>query len=205
MEYSPSKYSVDWDQQWAAHAQDFRDGCAHLSLLGCHELKLAPGPGFGDLSHPTTRLVLQLMAGLVKGKHVIDVGCGSGVLSLAACALGAASVHALDIDPEAVAHARANSVLNGMEKKITYGLPGDYTFIGPGKNYFILMNMIQSEQFAAWNSLNKIHGNITDAVTSGILLDGLAEYENLLDQWNLHSVELVKEDPWIALRCKKIN
>lgn len=195
------KFNIDWHQQWSDHAKNFHNGCVHLSLQGCEALKLMPGPGFGDLSHPTTRLVLQLMASKVRGKHVIDMGCGSGVLSIAAHTLGAASVHAIDIDPDALEHARANSSLNGMEKHITFGLPGDYSALCVNKSYFLLMNMIQSEQSIAWNSVNKIHSNISEAITSGILIEGMADYQILLNEWKLNIIKTVKEDQWIAFHC----
>jgi 2-polyprenyl-3-methyl-5-hydroxy-6-metoxy-1,4-benzoquinol methylase len=77
-------------------------------------LELGPG-GFGSGQHPSTRMVVEELLDLVRGgERVLDVGCGSGVLGLAALALGAAHVVALDIDVDAVEATRRNADLNAM-------------------------------------------------------------------------------------------
>lgn len=74
-----------------------------------------PGVAFGTGSHPTTHLCLEwLDAADVAGKRVIDYGCGSGILAIAAARLGAASVCGRDIDPQALASAAENARLNGV-------------------------------------------------------------------------------------------
>jgi ribosomal protein L11 methyltransferase len=76
---------------------------------------LDPGLAFGTGSHPTTQLCLRwLEANVARGASVIDYGCGSGILALAAAKLGAADVRGVDIDPNAVAAARANAARNGV-------------------------------------------------------------------------------------------
>ena len=76
-------------------------------------VKIEPGPGFGDASHPTTLLTLQLISRLVAGRDILDIGCGSGILSLSALALNAASVIGYDIAFEAILHSIQNAKLNG--------------------------------------------------------------------------------------------
>jgi ribosomal protein L11 methyltransferase len=73
-----------------------------------------PGRAFGTGAHATTRLCLELLARLERGS-LLDVGCGSGVLSLAAARLGFAPIVAIDSDPVAVETARANARTNGIE------------------------------------------------------------------------------------------
>lgn len=76
---------------------------------------LDPGLAFGTGSHPTTRLCLEwLDENLRAGDSVIDYGCGSGILAIAAARLGAATVSAIDIDPQALASARHNAEVNGV-------------------------------------------------------------------------------------------
>jgi ribosomal protein L11 methyltransferase len=75
-----------------------------------------PGLAFGTGSHPTTRLVLGYLERTIRGgERVLDYGCGSGILALAAAKLGAARVDALDVDPQAVETAAANARANGVE------------------------------------------------------------------------------------------
>ncbi len=74
-----------------------------------------PGLAFGTGSHPTTRLCLQWLEANVRGgESVLDYGCGSGILAIAAAKLGAADVAGIDIDADAVRAARANAAANGV-------------------------------------------------------------------------------------------
>ena len=78
-------------------------------------LILDPGMAFGTGSHPTTRLCLEWLERTVSpGCSVLDYGCGSGILAIAAARLGAARVAGVDIDPQAVESARANAERNGV-------------------------------------------------------------------------------------------
>lgn len=74
-----------------------------------------PGQAFGTGAHDTTRLCLELLAGLPPAGGCVDAGCGTGVLAIAAARLGWAPVLALDHDPEAVRAARANAAANGTD------------------------------------------------------------------------------------------
>ena len=82
-------------------------------------LTIDPENAFGSGDHETTRLVLQMLDQRVAGdERVLDVGCGSGVLSIAALLLGAASAVAVDIDEDAVVVARRNAEINGVASRI---------------------------------------------------------------------------------------
>ncbi len=81
---------------------------------------LEPGMAFGTGMHPTTRLVLAEVERLASGiPRVVDVGCGSGILSLAALKLGAGRAVGVDVDPVAVAVARQNAARNGLADRFT--------------------------------------------------------------------------------------
>ena len=73
-----------------------------------------PGRAFGTGAHPTTRLCLELLAELPRGS-LVDVGCGSGVIAIAAAKLGFAPVTAVDVDAQAVQVARQNASVNGVD------------------------------------------------------------------------------------------
>lgn len=83
-------------------------------------VRLEPGLAFGSGSHPTTRLCLErLAAAPPAGIDVIDYGCGSGILAVAAAALGARRVVALDIDPQALRATAENARLNGVSDRVS--------------------------------------------------------------------------------------
>jgi ribosomal protein L11 methyltransferase len=83
-------------------------------------IEIDPGGAFGAGSHPTTQLILEILAArLHGGERVLDVGCGSGALALAAVRLGAASALGTDIDPAAVIATRANAERNGLVDRVS--------------------------------------------------------------------------------------
>ncbi len=87
---------------------------------GATAVVIEPARAFGTGAHPTTRLCLELLLD-VERRSVVDVGCGSGVLSIAAAKLGHAPVLAVDDDVAAVEAARANALANGVEVEVRRG------------------------------------------------------------------------------------
>lgn len=102
------------------HLPDEAAGAAGpLQVGGRHAIVLDPGMAFGTGSHPTTQLCLQwLDAHLRGGERVIDYGCGSGLLAIAAARLGAAQVCAIDIDPQALESTRRNARINAVDIEV---------------------------------------------------------------------------------------
>lgn len=101
-------------------------------------IRLDPGVAFGTGTHPTTRLCLSwLQQHLRRGARVLDYGCGSGVLAIAAAKLGAGAVVGTDIDEQALAAARANSERNSVDA--LYTAPGQ---VPPGKFDLVLANIL---------------------------------------------------------------
>ena len=82
-------------------------------------LRLDPGLAFGTGSHPSTRLVLQFLERTLRGgESVLDYGCGSGILAIAAAKLGARKVDAVDLDPQALETTAANARANGVAVRV---------------------------------------------------------------------------------------
>jgi ribosomal protein L11 methyltransferase len=103
-------------------------------------VRLDPGVAFGTGTHPTTRLCLRwLDANLQAGTSVLDYGCGSGILAIAAARLGAAAIVGTDIDPQALQAARANSEANGVVAQYT-----DPDSLGPGAWDIVLANILSN-------------------------------------------------------------
>lgn len=121
----------DWDEVWKQFFKPRRIGERFVvrptweefaANPGDLEIVLDPGQAFGTGDHPTTRLCLELLETVdVPGKRVADVGCGSGILSIGACLLGAASVDAVDVEEEAVQVSRENAALNHVSFRAILG------------------------------------------------------------------------------------
>jgi ribosomal protein L11 methyltransferase len=93
---------------------------------GAVNIMLDPGLAFGTGTHPTTSLCLQwLDKADVEGKTVVDFGCGSGILAIAALKLGASKVIAIDIDPQALLATRDNAQRNNVADRLDVYLPAD--------------------------------------------------------------------------------
>ena len=87
---------------------------------------LDPGLAFGTGTHPTTALCLEWLDGLdLTGKTVIDFGCGSGILAIAALKLGAKNAIGIDIDPQAILASRNNAEQNGVADRLQLFLSDD--------------------------------------------------------------------------------
>lgn len=124
----------DWVRAWMDHYHPMRFG---QRLWICPSgrqppqtgadnviVKLDPGLAFGTGTHPSTALCLHWLDGLdLRGRTIIDYGCGSGVLAVAAARLGAEQVWAVDIDPQAETATRANAARNDVSDRIHVGNP----------------------------------------------------------------------------------
>lgn len=126
----------DWEREWMQHYQPMQFGrrlwvCP--SWLAPPEpdavnLLLDPGLAFGTGTHPTTALCLTQLDGMdLKGNTVVDYGCGSGILAVAALKLGAAHALGVDNDPQALVASRDNASRNSVpEASFPVALPGQY-------------------------------------------------------------------------------
>ena len=128
----------NWMEAWKQYYKPILIGQRLLILPAWMEspepnriaIKIDPGMAFGTGTHPTTQLCLELMEEVVNlrclkdlgGLNVIDVGCGSGILSIAAIKLGAKSVIGVDIDAESVKNSRENADTNEVGDELILGL-----------------------------------------------------------------------------------
>ena len=126
----------DWEREWMQHYQPMQFGrrlwvCP--SWLeppepGAVNLLLDPGLAFGTGTHPTTALCLGELDGIeLNGRSVVDYGCGSGILAVAALKLGASRALGVDNDPQALIASRDNASRNGLpEASLQLALPGQF-------------------------------------------------------------------------------
>jgi ribosomal protein L11 methyltransferase len=114
----------EWERVWQSDWKSLRFGrrlwvCPHAAEppedADAVVVRLDPGLAFGTGTHPTTALCLQVLESLpLAGRRIIDYGCGSGILGIAALKLGAAHVTAVDLDPQALLATRDNAAANGV-------------------------------------------------------------------------------------------
>ena len=184
---------IDWAAQWEIFSPTFKDGIFQFDIDD-QPIQLLPGKGFGDLSHPTTQLMMRLMSHYVKDKVVLDIGCGSGILSLAAAKAGAHKVYGIDISEDAIEHANNNCEANNLCEIVEFSTHFEKDW--PTQVDVILMNMTFGEQKIALESYPLLKQPQTIVITSGILVEQLAEYLQWTNPlgWNLLQEEI--KDGW---------
>ena len=193
------KNSVSWEDQWAQFAKDFWDGKAHINLeqFGASQtLQLQPGPGFGDLSHPSTYLMLELMSGCMQDETIFDLGCGSGILALASVMMGAEKSYGIDIDPEALVHARQNARLNHLEKQALFSAALPELIAKP----VVLINMILPEQQILIKEHRELPQQAKLWITSGILKTQRREALSFLSELDLQIIDERARGEWLGFK-----
>ncbi len=157
-------------------------------------LILDPGMAFGTGSHPTTRLCLEWLEQQVQaGDKVLDYGCGSGILGIAAAKLGAAYVAGVDIDPQAVEAARANAERNEVTARFEDSaepVAGEYDLVVAN----ILSNPLRVLAPAICAHVRK-GGKLA---LSGILREQAEEIIGIYAQWIPLNIADIRED-WVCL------
>jgi ribosomal protein L11 methyltransferase len=151
-------------------------------------VRLDPGLAFGTGSHPTTRLALEFLERhLSGGERVLDYGCGSGILAIAAAKLGAARVDAVDVDPQAVETAADNARANGVALRAA--LPEAL----PASQYDIVVSNILAQPLIVLAPLLAAR----TAVRGRIALAGILESQ---------AAEVIASyDPWFEVRCRDVQ
>jgi ribosomal protein L11 methyltransferase len=206
-------HEADWAEAWKAHFPVMRIGRRlvikpswrdHDAAPDDVVLDLDPGMAFGTGLHPTTRLCLRAVEsagdrGLLDGARVLDVGCGSGVLAIAAAKLEAASVLGVDTDPIAIEATIANAGRNGLAEKVVAragSLPS-----GEAPFDVVLANLIASVLIALAASLRVELRPGGVLFASGIFFDREAEVRAAFDAAGLDVVTRTAEGEWVALEA----
>lgn len=167
---------------------------------GGFTLVIEPKTAFGTGHHETTRLALKMMHAVVKpGDTVLDVGTGSGILSLAAAGLGAARVTGIDVDPTAVQNARANMSLNEIAGDVAFrvgtveGVTGDFDVVVANIDSRTLRPLLPSlaSRVAACGNL----------ILGGVQVRERATFLKALRTAGLRVVEVLDENEWLGIRA----
>jgi ribosomal protein L11 methyltransferase len=172
------------------------------------EVVVDPGRAFGSGAHVSTRLALAALVDLVRGgERVLDVGCGSGVLAIAAVRLGAGAAVGIDVDPAAVAATRANADRNGVGRLLA-AVEGDAAAgaASSGPYDLVVANMLASELGAMAPAVAAALAPSGVAVLAGLLegqrADVLAAYRAM----GLDEVDDARtEEGWTALVLSDVS
>ncbi|TXK93537.1 50S ribosomal protein L11 methyltransferase [Methylococcaceae bacterium HT1] len=193
-----------WERAWMEHFQPMQfgkrlwvypSGQEH-SKPGTVSLILDPGLAFGSGTHPTTALCLEWLAEHdVAGKTVIDFGCGSGILAVAAVLLGAKEAHAIDIDPQALTATIDNAQKNGVVSKIKTYLPEQFT---PFAVDIVLANILAKPLIELSDSISALVIPQGQLVLSGILKEQAPSVSNTYQTRFTMSTPVVQGD-WCRL------
>ena len=161
-------------------------------------IELDPGMAFGTGTHPTTTLCLRTLEGVLKqGDTVVDVGTGTGILSIACAKLGAESVLALDLDPVAVQVARENIELNGVSDKVE--VRANDLLKGVEQKFDVIVANILAEiilmMVGSARDVLKPDGTF---ITSGIIKDKADLVRADLEKHGFRVVDTIIEEDWVA-------
>jgi ribosomal protein L11 methyltransferase len=206
----------DWAETWKAglHAIDvsprlrIRPSCVEASPTRGAEILIDPGQAFGTGAHPSTRLALEwidrLAPRLEPGSRILDVGCGTGVLALAALRLSSATRGvALDLDPEAARAARANARRNGLAARLDVVL-GPLDALRSAPFALVVANLLRTELLPLATAIARRTAAGGFAVLSGLLESERDEVERALARAGLaprdaRSASDAGGDRWLAL------
>lgn len=163
---------------------------------GAVVVELDPGLAFGTGHHPTTALCLEWLDGAdVAGKSVLDYGCGSGILAIAALRLGASRASAVDHDPQALEATRSNAEQNAVADRLAAFSPGE---MPDGCADLLLANILAGPLVELASRLAALVCPEGRIALSGILCDQLAQVEEAYEPWFELDAPRT-EDEWVIL------
>lgn len=168
-------------------------------------IKMDPGMAFGTGTHETTRLVMRIMQDEIKGgERFLDVGTGSGILSVCASKLGAKTCNAYDIDPVAVKVARENAIADGCNN-ITVGVSDllKGVDLSGGKYNFCVANIVADIIIRMMPDIKDYLTDDAPLILSGIISMRKDEVVASVMQNGYKIIREEKENDWVALLVKK--
>ncbi|MGB8000163.1 MAG: 50S ribosomal protein L11 methyltransferase [Anaerobacillus sp.] len=166
-------------------------------------IELDPGMAFGTGTHPTTVLCVQALEKIIEpGQRVIDVGTGSGVLSIAAASLGADLVDALDLDEIAVKSAYLNTKLNKVNHKIN--VSQNNLLEGVEETYDVIVANLLSEIIIRFtDDVARVLKPGGAFITSGIITAKKQEVKQSIIEQGLEIEETLQMEDWVAFIARK--
>lgn len=217
-------YERNWAEAWKKHYRPIPVGRKLIIVPAWMDspdekripIRIDPGMAFGTGTHPTTRLCLEFEEkilgeqGVTSGVQVIDVGCGSGILSVAALKLGASRALGVDVDPEAIESARKNAQINAISERLELGT-GSLSQILAGqfsirRAPLVLANILAPVIIRLLDEgLAGLLAPGGDLLLSGILEEQAASVEAAARKVGLEIQERLQFEDWVALRAAQLR
>jgi ribosomal protein L11 methyltransferase len=208
---------ADWAEAWKVHYHPVRIGrkllirplWTQVELQPDDiEIALDPGMAFGTGTHPTTQLCLEALEDLiVPSANVLDLGCGSGILAIAAAKLGALHVLALDIDSVAVEAALLNAEQNGAAEKITVQEGSLESLVTSARRFDLIVVNILARIIIEMcsNHLGEVVRPGGLAIFSGIIEEQADDVEAALRTTGLQPYARRKQGDWVVIEARRPN
>jgi ribosomal protein L11 methyltransferase len=205
----------DWAESWKQYYKPIPLG--RVTIVPAWEsyeakegeiiIKMDPGMAFGTGTHETTRLVMKIMQDEMKaGDRVLDVGTGSGILSICASKLGACHVNAYDIDPVAVKIAKENAESDGCDN-ITVGVSDLLRGVdlSGGRYDFCVANIVADIIIRMMPDIGNYLTEDAPLILSGIISARADEVIESVRENGFAVVREEKENDWVALMVKRVG
>ncbi len=206
----------DWENNWKQYFKPFRVGETFIIKpswercepeAGRRILEIDPSSSFGTGTHNTTQLCICELERLVQaGDRLLDMGCGSGILSVAAHMLGAADIAAVDIDPNAVRIAQENAQKNGFSLRTHVGdVTGDATLecaIGDGYD-LIVANIVADVIMGMRDILRRKLKADGILIVSGILAPRADEVQRSMLEAGFALERRAQSGDWVAMTLRQ--
>ena len=211
---------TNWEESWKDNYPEVEVGeslvvvpywRAEEDFGGRKKVILDPGLTFGTGAHPSTQMVMEAMeAGLTPGGSCLDLGSGSGILSIAALRLGAASAIGVDIDPKAEDIARENAAYNGFAAPEFTAYTGNVTAdrklmerLAEGTYDLVLVNIVADVIIGLAPVLPRFLSEHSTLICSGILDTRYAEVEAALRAAGLEITATRAKEDWRCICAKR--
>jgi len=199
----------DWENNWKAYFHPLKVGGRLLIQPVWEEpadpegravLLLEPGLAFGSGSHATTRLCMELLEQYTApGCKVLDIGCGSGILAIAAVKLGACYALGVDIDPLAVTNARENAERNSLTKQQAAFVPGDLAACVEGVYEVVVSNIVADAILSLKSQVGQHMAPGGVWICSGIIDTRADEVITVCEDAGFQLACRKDEDGWVCL------
>ena len=211
---------VDWEESWKDNYPAVEVGQRLVVVPywlteenhgGRLQIILDPGLTFGTGAHPSTQMVMEAMEKLVTNRSsCLDLGSGSGILSIAALRLGAKSAIGVDIDPKAEGIARENAAYNGFSSPEFIALTGNVTTdrplmerLGQRQYDIVLVNIVADVIISLAPTLPRFLTDGSTLILSGILDTRLGDVTAAVEQAGLTVTAVYQKEDWRCITAKK--